>query len=807
MNFRPIVIILYFIWIVTTSGFSQDTYTIRGQICDELGASLPGAAVLIKPQNKATLTDVNGKFSFQNLPKGDYVLKVQYLGYSDLIDTIFLTENLQMNYHLTTSVATLKEVVVIDHYADERKKDIPVSSDVVDSKYINKNLGNTLVNSLERLPGVDAINIGSGQAKPVIRGLSFNRVVVVENGITHEGQQWGADHGLEIDQFAVDRAEVIRGPASLIYGSDAIGGVIDLRQLYTPEQGTLAGDINLIGKSNNNLVGGSASVGMAGKKLFFILRTTWLDWADYKVPADFVDIYSFRMPLYRHSLRNTAGDELNLHLTTGYTHRNFSSRFFISMVSSKSGFFANAHGLEPRNVDTVLHDANQRDVLNPYQTVKHYKLQNQSRWQLKKGYIESVIGYQLNKRQEISDYVSHGYMPPVFPGELSFNPELERSFDKNILSGNLKASYNPRNSLNFMAGLSLNFHENKIGGRGFIIPEYQQFNAGAFLYAKKQIGEKGSLQGGLRYDIGSLNIESYTDWFQSAVIVGLDTSWQYLQRASNIEKTFGNISWSLGYNYVTQRLLFKVNLGKSFRLPIAKELAANGVNYHYFRYEKGNIDLNPEEAYQLDAGLELAGKKLIVGITPFVTWFTNYIYLNPSWEHDRLYGNGNQIFDYTEADVLRFGSEIHSHYDICRNWKAGFVAEYLFSEQMSGSKKGFSLPFSPPPSMMFNLKFNPKKAGFLVQPYISTDLKLVAAQNRIVPPEEITKGYYLVNLSFGGTISLGKTDIQIGLQIHNLLNNNYFNHTSYYRLINLPEAGRNFILNIQIPFKTFLNKN
>ncbi|MBN2746268.1 MAG: TonB-dependent receptor plug domain-containing protein, partial [Bacteroidales bacterium] len=565
MYFKQVVILLFTVWIVIPSGFSQVSYAIHGKITDEKGVSLPGAAVLIKPLNKAILTDMNGQFSFLNLPTANYVLKVQYLGYADLVDSFYLNHNLQKNYQLITSVATLKEVVVIDHYAEDRKKDIPVSSDVVDGKYINKNLGNSLMNSLERLPGVDAINIGSGQAKPVIRGLSFNRVVVVENGITHEGQQWGADHGLEIDQFAVDRAEVIRGPASLIYGSDAIGGVIDLRQLYTPEQGTLSGDVNLIGKSNNNLIGGSASIGMAGKKMFFIFRTTWLDWADYKVPADFVDIYSFRMPLYRNSLRNTSGEELNFHLTTGYINRNFSSRFYISMVSSKSGFFANAHGLEPRNVDTVLHDANLRDVLNPYQSVKHYKIQNQSRWQWKKGFVEAVIGFQNNKRQEISDYVSHGYMPPVFPGELDFNPELERSFDKDIFSANAKVSYNPRNSLTFMSGLSFNFQDNQIGGRGFIIPEFQQLNSGIFLYAKKLVGEKGSLQGGLRYDVGRLTIDSYADWFQSAVIVGIDTSWQYLQRASNSEKTFGNVSWSLGYNYVSPKILFKINLGKSFR--------------------------------------------------------------------------------------------------------------------------------------------------------------------------------------------------------------------------------------------------
>jgi iron complex outermembrane receptor protein len=271
-------------------------------------------------------------------------------------------------------------------------------------------------------------------------------------------------------------------------------------------------------------------------------------------------------------------------------------------------------------------------------------------------------------------------------------------------------------------------------------------------------------------------------------------------RASQISRDFQNLSWSLGVNHNFEKVTLKANVGKSFRMPIPKELAANGVNYHHFSYEVGDALLSPEIAYQADFGVELNRKKFAIGVTPFINYFSNYIYLNPSSEHDRLYGNGNQIFYYEESEVIRFGGEIHSHYDLMENIEFGFIGEYVYSEQLSGNKKGFTLPFSPPASALINIKYTPVVNRKFKNPYFSIDYKVVAPQNNIVPPEEKTDGYQVVNTSMGGQLQFGKQEISIAFQVKNLFNQKFFNHTSYYRLINVPEAGRNFILNINIPF-------
>jgi iron complex outermembrane receptor protein len=150
-------------------------------------------------------------------------------------------------------------------------------------KFIEENFSGSLMQTLSRLPGVQAMNVGSGESKPVIRGLGFNRVLVAENGIKHEGQQWGDDHGLEIDQYAIDQAEVIKGPASLTYGSDAIGGVINLKSNTMPLK-KFAGQVNLFGRTNNESIGSSVRLTGRNGKFWYKANATWMDYADYKVP-------------------------------------------------------------------------------------------------------------------------------------------------------------------------------------------------------------------------------------------------------------------------------------------------------------------------------------------------------------------------------------------------------------------------------------------------------------------------------------------------------------------------------------------
>jgi iron complex outermembrane recepter protein len=320
--------LLFVVLALPLTAITQQIFTLSGIVSDNDKQPLPEASVLVSPGNYGTVTDKNGKFIIGNLQPGDYTIQVIYLGYKRYSHLLNLKNNVTLEISLVPELLTLNEITITDNYAEQRKREESVSIEVVNDKYIKQNMGGSLMKSLDRLPGISSIDIGSGQSKPVIRGLGFNRVVVTENGIKHESQQWGADHGLEIDQFASDRIEVIKGPSSLMYGSDGIGGVIELKQLEIPVKNSFGGSVDLIGKTNNNFGGVSAMLFNRWEKLYFTGRVTLLDFADYRVPTDSVDIYSYKAPLYKNRMRNTAGNEINFHFSAGYISNGFSPGFF-----------------------------------------------------------------------------------------------------------------------------------------------------------------------------------------------------------------------------------------------------------------------------------------------------------------------------------------------------------------------------------------------------------------------------------------------------------------------------------------------
>lgn len=793
-------ICLFFAGILLYADASAQSYKLFGKVTDTDSHPVQGAVVALDNTIYRTSTDSSGNFLLKDLPARFYQIKVLKEGFRESYrpieiggKDIFITLVLHSKSH------QLREVIVTDNHVQARKEEESLNIEVVNSDFIQRNLGGSLMKTLERLPGIKTIGIGSGQSKPLIRGLGFNRVVVVDKGVKHEGQQWGADHGLEIDQFAASEVELIKGAASFVYGSDAIGGAINVKPAPLPSLNTLGGAVDLIAKTNNNLYGTSINLLGRNQQWFFDSRFTYQNYSDYRVPTDTVYVYDYAVPLYQSQLRNTAGRETGLHFNTGYISDHFRSVFYLSNTFSKSGFFANAHGLEPRQVNTELHDASARDILMPSQQVNHFKLINSSSYQTGIHRLEMELGYQRNFRQEFSQYVTHGYMPPVYPDTMSIPPDLEREFDKHVYSANLRDQISiGRHSLSI--GINGEYQDNSIGGWTFLVPAFNQTTAGTFVYDKFSLNDHFLLHGALRYDYGQIRMLKYVDWFNSQVTQHGITSSQKVIRADDLNRSFHSLVWSLGLNYNLEKFALKANIGKSFRMPIAKELGANGVNYHYFSFERGDSSLSPEQSYQADLGLGWTEDNWSVQISPFYNDFPNYIYLNPTSKHDTDYGAGNQVFQYAQSRVLRYGGEIQLKYKFLKTLSSELLGEYLHAKQLSGDKKGYTLPFSPPASLLLNLTWSPPLGKSFSRTYFSVDYRATAAQNNIVPPEKKTPGYRVINIQAGTKISLYSQPIMISLQAQNLFNKRYLNHTSFYRLIELPEAGRNIILSLKVPF-------
>jgi iron complex outermembrane receptor protein len=769
-------------------------------VTDVNNKPIPSVNVSVIGSHQTALTDATGKFSITPLQEGQLQIYASHNGYAEVsLPVTIKAAGTFVHVTMCSSKHLLDEVVVKDRHIQERKQNESLSIEVVNQTFIQRNLGGSLMTTLSRLPGIKTIGIGSGQSKPLIRGLGFNRVVVVDKGVKHEGQQWGADHGLEIDQFAAGEVELIKGAASFLYGSDAIGGVINIKPPAPPEPHTPGGSVDLIGKTNNNLYGTSTNLFGRSQHWYFDSRVTYQNYGDYRVPTDRVFVYDFEVPLYKQHLRNTAGRETDLHLNMGFLGKRFSSTFYLSNIFNQSGFFANAHGLEPRMVNTALHDASARDIQMPSQEVNHFKLINRSNYKTGNHQFQTELGYQHNFRQEFSQYVNHGFMPPVYPDTLGIPANLEREYDKHIYSLNLRDQIRMgRHELT--VGVNGEHQNNAINGWTFLVPGFKQTTAGAFAYDQYQLNERMLLHGAIRYDHGQVNLFKYQDWFESQVTEGNTPVLRKLVRTDNLKRNYNSLVWSLGLNYNANKFMLKANVGKSFRMPIVKESGANGVNYHYFSYEIGDPSLSPEQSYQADLSLGWTEEKWSVLVSPFYNYFPNYIYLNPTAEHSQAGGAGNQVFRYAQSQVMRYGGEVQVKYQLLKGLSTELLGEYIYAEQLSGDKKGFTLPFSPPPSALLNLTWSPSISKTLSNSYLSVDYRITAAQNNIVPPEKKTPSYKVINVQAGTRIHLYQQPIMLSLQAQNLLNTRYLNHTSFYRLIELPEMGRNVILSLKVPF-------
>jgi len=769
---------------------AQVESNVFGKIYDKNSLE-PLSYAEVSLNNKHTITNEEGFFLIEHVLSGKYELSINLLGYEAYVKTVIVEDkDVELNIPLTLSTQSISEVEVhenlLEHFHEE---DVIVSKEIT-KEYLTENRENSLMQTLKKVPGLNAMSIGSGQSKPIIRGLGFNRISVVQNGVKHGGQEWGRDHGLEIDQYNINEVKIIKGAGSLLYGSDAIGGVIDIQPNTIQKVNSFSGDVNLLAETNNNLFGVSAGVQARKQKWFYGARFTYRDYADYKVPTDQINYDSYIFYLDDNNLRNTAGREVDGAFNFGVITEKYKNETSISNVNSKGGFFANAHGLEVRT-SQIDYDSSNRDIDLPYYTVNHFKILNNTTINKKKHNIHVNLGYQNNYREEFSEPSAHGYMPKPSSSQ-------ERLFNKNIITANFD-DHIKFDKHELTIGLSNEFQQNKIGGWGFLIPEYQRYTVGAFAYDKYKLTKKLYFLAGLRYDYGILHTEEYNDWFSTPVENSLGvTEDVFEQRSVDKVYQFNNYSGSIGIGYTKKTMDYKLNISKSFRMPLANELAADGVNYHMFRFEKGNSELDAEQAFQLDVEIRHEQERFNFILSPFITYFTNYIYLNPT---SNFY-ESLQVFEYTQRKVLRAGGEVSLGIEVFKNMHFTNSFEYVLSRQLNGDKKGFTIPFSPPLSNVFTLDYTINTKGVVSNPKFIIDYRITAKQNDVVPPEEYTDGYQLVNFSFlvGIDVFKKKPPLELRFKINNLLNTKYYDHTSYYRLVDVPEPGINFSTSMTIKF-------
>lgn len=760
--------ILFLFLLLPASALLANPVLLEGRVIDgETKDPLPGALITIPDLKISVVANATGNFTFNNIPqKGRFLVEVRFIGYKTMIQTVDLSQTSSLVFELFPSTIEAKEVVVTGtaFSSDNRKNSTAVSS-VTKDQLVNRPSGN-LVDAIAKVPGVSQVTTGGGISKPVIRGMSYNRVVTLVDGAKQEGQQWGDEHGIEVDQYSAERVEVLRGAASLLYGSDALGGVINILEPLPSPEGQIRGELLTSYQFNNGLSGSSAM--LKGNHNGFVWRAR----GSYK------NAYSYNAPGGR--IANTGynekdfNGELGFNKKWGYAHLNLSS--FRSNIGLPD-FERNDAGNFVDTSGTVLSDQQlkSRDLFLPFQDIRHYKIALNSHVLLGGGRLRSILAFQDNQRRELQNTRTD---PSLF-------------FDLKTYSADFKYYFNESKGWEPVIGLSAASQDNKNKAKELLIPDYRSGEVGIFAYAKKS-WQSTTFNFGGRFDYRNID--------------GVQMTADGAPKFNNFSNSFSNVSGALGFTQeFTEHFNFKANLGSAFRSPNIAELSSDGVHEGTFRYEIGNNNLNPENSYYGDLAFEFNNNTVSASIGAFNNYINNYIY-------SRQIYNETILVDTKTFPVYRF----IQHNANLSGFEASLTlhpAELIHFENSFSYTRGVNrasqkpLPFIPAAVLRNELRLEPDFKG-VKSSYLSIALDNVFRQNRVDNFETTSKGYSLVNLAMGTTFMLKNQPLRMNVSVNNLFDKAYYDHLSRFKPGRLDETnpnlgyynqGRNISLGLYLP--------
>ncbi len=792
MNKFVLVIIILFTSIIAKG---QTKFNFIGHVTDsKTNAPLAGASVYFSELKKGAVTNEKGEFYISSLPSGQYLLEVSYLGYASYTENVYFGGNVNRDIALTSSIIENEGVTVTGVSTATSTKRTPIPVNILRKEDLFRNTATNLIDNISKTPGVSQLSTGPAVSKPFIRGLGYNRVVVINDGIRHEGQQWGDEHGVEVDELSAARVEILKGAASLMYGSDAIAGVLNIISVQPAPEGVIRGNFLASYFTNNRQR--NLHLDLGGNKNGFI----WGAYGSYKGAGDYKNKYDGYVFNSKFQEKNFGG-YLGLHKGWGFSHLVFSSfdQIFGLVEGNRNlntGKFVkpiNNNGVEAEEIAT-LNDNHSVDPLIPRQHLQHYKILIDNSIKAGRDRLAFTLGYQKDLRSEYGNVLK--------PAEKGLG------FDLDVFNYNFQ--YHIREMKGWKTSIGLNgmAENSKNKGNATLIPAYTLFDAGAFLYSQKRIKEL-TLSGGIRFDNRSLKGDE-------------------LKEGSNVKfesfhLNFSNISASAGLTWQRSKAVnLKFNLSRGFRAPSIPELSSNGAHGGTNRFEYGEQDLKSEISWQADAGIEIGTEHVSFTGNLFLNKINNFIFyrkLSAMAGGDSLIvdgGNSYYAFRFNQANAGLYGTEfnldIHPH---PLDW---LHLENTFSwvrGQLGKAQEGIrDLPFMPAIRLIDQVKLEIMKKNKVFQHvFVMAELDNNFAQNHpftAYNTETATPGYSLLNLAMGGDFYSAKKKLfSLVLTGNNLTDVAYQQHMSRlkYTQINAVTGrmgvfnmGRNFSVKMNWPF-------
>ena len=783
---------------------ASGSVTLQGKVTDKAtGEGLPGVEIYFPDLKKGTTTDIDGIYTIENLPVTKALIQVSFIGYKLIAETIDLATTTTKDFMLEEAVMELNEVVVTGLSKSAEKRRTPTPITTISTAELRALNASNIIDAIASRPGIDQVTTGPGISKPVIRGLGFNRVVVVNDGIRQEGQQWGDEHGIEIDEYGVNRVEILKGPASLAFGSDAMAGVINFLPAPTLPKGKISGSVLANYQTNAGLIGGSADLAGNINDYIWDVRYSGKESHAYQ---NAYDGYVFNSGFKENNLSGILG----VIKSWGYSNIHFSVYDMTPGIvegerDSASGKFIKPFAIGGEEGEAIATEDDFRSYTPqvPFQKIHHYKAVSNSSFVLGNGSLKTILGWQQNRRQEY--------------GEILTPDEYGLYFFLNTVNYDVRYNLPELNKWNISVGANGMYQKSQNKGTEFLIPDYHLFDFGIFALARKSF-EKLDVSGGLRFDTRQEKADAlYLDAFGERTDHPDGDS--FLQ-FSDIDAQFQGFSGSIGATYqFSEQVFAKLNLSKGFRTPNIAEISANGVHEGTVNYIIGVPTLKAESSWQWDFALGVNSHYITAELDLFSNKINNYIYLEKlsrSMGGDSL-TDGYATYKYTSGDAHLYGGElsidVHPAPIDWLHFENGF--SWVRAVQADQPDSTRNLPFTPSPKLTSELKANVKKIGKnLVNGFFMIGVDNYFRQDHFYSAygtETATPGYTLLNVGLGADfVSNNRTLFSLFINANNLTDVAYQNHLSRlkYEAVNnvtgrmgVYNMGRNVSVKLVVPIQ------
>ena len=710
----------------------------------ETNLPIPYATIYYLDIGSGTLADSIGTFSyFGELPK-DLTIKVSAIGYANLIAVGNTKTSALDTFFLEPSHLQLEEIIVSSLGGKIQNQTI---SNIESRQLSELNViqPNTLGEAISNIPGVYQSTTGIGISKPVIRGLSGSRIVTYLNGLRIENQQWGGDHGMGVDEIGIGSVEIIKGPASLLFGADALGGVVYFVDEPYANQNSFGSKLS--SKFNSVTMGfdNTLSLRTAKKNIRVNAYLNYANHADYQIPNS----------LY---VKNSRFKKTNAKVSIGFNRKKWVSNIRYSYLYNRIGLPGHTHEEQVHSYLFLSTEQNRKAVIPAQSITNHYLLFN-NKFYLANGEVVANIGYTSNQLTEFDEKVSVPGINMTLSNGL-YNLYYKGDFSNGLkLTGGIQGMY--QNNSN---------HDN---ASEMLVPDAVTFDNGAYLLANFAI-LNWVAEGGVRLDS---RVITTTDVFN-----GNDP----------INNTYSGVNYSFGVSRDSKKSTIRGNISSGYRAPQSIELLAHGVHHGTLTYDIGDQDLKSEKAIQADISYEYHSEHFEFVLNPFYNRLQDYIYRSPQ---DSAI-NDLPVFEYKQANhaVLNGGSigfHYHPHFIDNLHLESSYSTVYAVDDI------GNPLPRMPHSRVNTFFKFELTNSAKVKLKNVVVQHQYFLPQSRIAQVETTSKGYNLINVGINLEVGI-PIPIELGMGVKNVFNEEYIDHLSRLKILGLNNPGRNFYVNLII---------